>query len=137
MSARIAERTWTCDCCGLENDQRGCVKGSPQCVCYHSGLKTQIHSLSPDFCITCGRCALHCTGSRFYEEPNDFDKRFRFSSNAPIQKDSKPHPFRAIGFCHCESVADSELVKEAIVDGIPERDVHVVCGKRYMPLENE
>jgi len=56
MSARIGNRTWTCDCCGAENDQSGCVKGPPSCECYFGTM------LGPDFCFYCRKCPKHHEG---------------------------------------------------------------------------
>lgn len=143
MSARIMDRTWTCDCCGLENDQRGCVKGPPTCDCYHTAMRLGGFSLGPNFCATCGRCQLHCPGSITYEAPSNHPfARYRRDSGFPISRGTKPHPFRSHGFCHCENIAESDLVKEreevppSEFDANPghvNKVIHTPCGKWYLP----
>ncbi len=120
----------------MVNDQRGCVKGPPTCDCYHTPGRD---SLSPDFCRVCGRCRLHCPGSATYEPPREGPySRFLYRQGAPITKTVKEHKFRSLGFCHCEVVEDSDLEKEAApFPGAAEPVYHIVCGKRYMPLEEE
>lgn len=147
MVARIGSRTWICDCCGLENDQRGCVKGPPTCDCYHSADRSSLgFSFSPDFCSTCGRCRLHCPGSAIYEAPSDHPfARYRRSDSAeyPINRIPKEHVFRSFGFCHCEGVQSEDLVNETehvkadeFQPGGPvHKVIHATCGKWYMPVE--
>lgn len=145
MVARIGSRTWICDCCGLENDQRGCVKGPPTCDCYHSAERVGGISFFPDFCSTCGRCRLHCPGSPSYEVPDDhpFARYRRGGSEYPINKTPKSHPFRTFGFCHCEEVKPEDLINETHYikpdehqpGGPVHKVIHTVCAKWYMPVE--
>lgn len=138
MVARIADSTWSCDCCGRENDQRGCVKGPPQCDCYYNRpMSSDVvrYSFTPAFCIICGRCQSHCTGSEFYREPKT-DYMFKYLDNdAPIKKETKPHTFVQFGLCSCENVDDDELFAEVVIkDGTTPRRVHIRCGMWRLDL---
>src|SRR5437016_4394213 len=109
MVARIAERTWQCDCCGMTNDQRGCVKGPPSCPCYYQRSQAQVERFSffPMFCIICGRCSTHCPGSRFYEDPkaDPLARLMQYNQDAPINKPVRPHTFVRFGLCSCRDVS--------------------------------
>lgn len=127
MAARIGDRVWQCDCCGMENDQRGCVKGPPQCPCY--GKVHELNLLGTDFCVICDRCAFHCTGSPFYEDPSEHYLYRYLDDDQPIKKQTAPHPFVRFGLCNCGNVQEAELL-----DGIRLHDprpgkVHIRCWR--------
>ena len=60
MRTRIAPRVWVCKCCGKENDQRGCVKGPPQCFCEKRPDDFGGILGDPLECKQCGKCPTHC-----------------------------------------------------------------------------
>lgn len=124
MVARIADRTWTCDCCGSANDQRGCVKGPPCCGCY-SG------TLSPRFCIICDRCWRHCPGSELYQEPKDDWEYHRiYQDGSPVKRSVRPHTFVSYGLCDCDQVVPEDLLENVTIrDGLAPRRIHVRCGR--------
>lgn len=103
-------RVWQCDCCGMENDQRGCVKGPPQCPCYRS-----VHTLGLigiQHCVICNRCMFHCPGSPFYEDPKEDHLYQYLDADAPIKQGAKPHCYLRFGLCNCENVGENELVAD-------------------------
>lgn len=77
LKTRIADTTWRCSCCGAQNDQRGCVKGPPNCWCVKDGRLFA----SPLRCAKCQKCPPHCRCND--DQCNCRYLRARFEENFP------------------------------------------------------